>query len=59
VHAAVSAAVGILVEEGPGSSFYVKVNCKDRRGLLTDITLAIEELQCEVRERGGGYGAGG
>jgi len=49
VHAAASAAVGILVEEGPESSFHVKVNCKDRRGLLTDITVAIEELQCEIK----------
>lgn len=33
--------MGVLVEEGPGPSFLVKVNCRDRHGLLSDITQAL------------------
>jgi hypothetical protein len=39
--------VGVIVEEGP-QSFHVKVNCKDRHGLLSDITQALKELPLEV-----------
>jgi hypothetical protein len=42
-------AVGVLVEEGPGSSFLVKVNCRDRHGLLSDITQALCNLPLQVR----------
>jgi hypothetical protein len=38
----------VLVEEGPGC-FLVKVNCKDRHGLLSDITSAIGGLPLQVR----------
>eukprot|EP00775_Hariotina_reticulata_P005994 gene5994-6232_t len=41
------ASVGVLVEEGPGC-FLVKVNCKDRRGLLSDITSAIRSLPLQI-----------
>lgn len=40
-------AVGVLVEEGPGS-FLVKVNCRDRHGLLSDITHALGNLPLQV-----------
>jgi glycine cleavage system regulatory protein len=43
----VPAAVGVVVEEGP-CSFHVKVNCKDRHGLLSDITHALKDLPLEV-----------
>jgi hypothetical protein len=42
------ASVGVLVEEGPGC-FLVKVSCKDRHGLLSDITSAIGGLPLQVR----------
>lgn len=45
-------AVGVLVEEGPGSSFLVKVNCRDRHGLLSDITQALGNLPLQVRGAG-------
>ena len=42
--------VGVLVEEGPGTSqFLVKVNCRDRHGLLSDITQALRGLPLQVR----------
>lgn len=41
-------AVGVLVEEGPGS-FLVKVSCKDRHGLLSDIANALCSLPLQVR----------
>jgi hypothetical protein len=44
------ASVGVLVEEGPGC-FLVKVNCKDRHGLLSDITSAIRGLSLQVGQR--------
>lgn len=42
-------AVGVLVEDCPGSSFLVKVNCRDRHGLLSDITQALCNLPLQVR----------
>lgn len=41
------ASVGVVVEEGPGC-YLVKVNCKDRRGLLSDITAALRGLPLQV-----------
>lgn len=41
------ASVGVLVEEGPGC-FLVKVNCKDRRGLLGDIARALGGLPLQI-----------
>uniref|UniRef100_A0A383VKF3 BHLH domain-containing protein n=1 Tax=Tetradesmus obliquus TaxID=3088 RepID=A0A383VKF3_TETOB len=41
------ASVGVLVEEGPGC-FLVKVNCKDRRGLLGDIASALGGLPLQI-----------
>jgi hypothetical protein len=40
-------AVGVIVEEGI-NCFYVKVNCRDRPGLLSDITAAIRQLPLQV-----------
>lgn len=40
-------AVGVIVEEGQ-HCYYVKVNCKDRKGLLSDITNAMQELSLEI-----------
>lgn len=45
-------AVGVLVEEGPDASFLVKVNCRDRHGLLSDITQALGSLPLQVRGQG-------
>lgn len=42
------AAVGVVVEEGD-NCYLVKINCKDRRGLLSDITAALKGLPLQVR----------
>lgn len=41
------ASVGVLVEEGE-ASYTVRVHCKDRRGLLSDITAALQELPLRI-----------
>ncbi|KAF6266080.1 hypothetical protein COO60DRAFT_642294 [Scenedesmus sp. NREL 46B-D3] len=41
------ASVGVLVEEGPGC-FLVRVNCRDRHGLLSDIASALGGLPLQV-----------
>ena len=38
---------GVVVEQGE-SCLYVKVNCKDRRGLLGDIIMALKAMPLEV-----------
>lgn len=38
---------GVVVEQGE-SCLYVKVNCRDRRGLLGDIILALKAMPLEV-----------
>ena len=47
-------AVGVVVE-GEEGRLYVRVNCKDRKGLLAEIAVALEEVHLQVR-RGGGRG---
>lgn len=42
------ASSGVVVEQGE-SCLYVKVNCRDRRGLLGDIILALKAMPLEVR----------
>ena len=49
-------AVGVVVE-GEEGRLYVRVNCKDRKGLLAEIAGALEELHLQVRGRGGESGA--
>ena len=39
---------GVVVEQGE-ACLYVKVNCRDRRGLLGDIILALKSMPLEVR----------
>lgn len=39
---------GVVVEQGE-SCLYVKVNCRDRRGLLGDIIMALKAMPLEVR----------
>ena len=41
------ASSGVVVEQGE-SCLYVKVNCRDRRGLLGDIILALKAMPLEV-----------
>eukprot|EP00878_Enallax_costatus_P001639 GHUV01001791.1.p1 GENE.GHUV01001791.1~~GHUV01001791.1.p1 ORF type:complete len:387 (+),score=123.59 GHUV01001791.1:106-1266(+) len=41
------ASVGVVVEEGTGC-YLVKINCKDRRGLLSDITAALKGLPLQI-----------
>lgn len=38
---------GVVVEQGE-SCLYVKVNCRDRRGLLGDIIIALKSMPLEV-----------
>ena len=38
---------GVIVEQGE-SCLYVKVNCRDRRGLLGDIIMALKAMPLEV-----------
>ena len=38
---------GVVVEQGE-SCLYVKVNCRDRRGLLGDIIMALKAMPLEV-----------
>jgi hypothetical protein len=39
--------VGVVVE-AEGERVYVRMNCKDRKGLLADIAVALQELQLQV-----------
>lgn len=43
------ASVGVVVEEGD-NCYLVKINCKDRRGLLSDITAALKGLPLQVTD---------
>lgn len=52
-------AVGVLVEEGPGSCFLVKINCRDRHGLLSDITQALCSLPLQITRAAITTGNGG
>lgn len=42
------ASVGVLVEEMEGGCFILRINCRDRRGLLSDITSALRSLPLQV-----------
>jgi hypothetical protein len=39
---------GIIIEEGLGGCLYLRVNCMDRPGLLSDIMMALRNMPLDV-----------
>jgi hypothetical protein len=41
---------GITIEEVEGGCLYLRVNCQDRPGLLSDIMMALRNLPLDVSD---------